>query len=52
MQRASPVGQLGLQDGDRIIVPRRGPRDWERMLRAVSIAVSLPFSILALGTLF
>jgi len=52
MRGALTIAQLGVQDGDRIVVPRRGPRDLERMLRAVSIAVSLPLSILALGRIF
>ena len=52
MREARTLAEIGLEDGDRIVVPRRGTRDLERMLRAVSIAVSLPLSILALSRIF
>jgi hypothetical protein len=52
MGEARTLADIGMENGDRLVVPRRGLRDVERMLRAVAVAVTLPFSIIALTRLF
>jgi protein involved in polysaccharide export with SLBB domain len=47
MLQARTVADLGLQDGDRIVVPRKGV-DWERIMRVASLAVSVPLTLVAL----
>jgi protein involved in polysaccharide export with SLBB domain len=52
MGEARTLADIGVENGDRLVVPRRGLRDVERMMRAVGLAVTLPFSIIALARLF
>ena len=51
MRQMRTIAELGLQDGDRIVVARRAT-DWERVMRVASLAASLPFTLLALRGIF
>lgn len=46
------VDQLGLRDGDGIVVPRLRPRDPESMWRIVGLIVSLPIAIYGVTRVF
>ncbi len=48
MQEGRTIAQLGLKDGDRIVVPRTGRVNWETALRVVGYAITIPASIFAL----
>jgi protein involved in polysaccharide export with SLBB domain len=52
MREARTLADIGIENGDRLVVPGRGLRDVERMLRTVGFAVTLPLSIIALTRLF
>lgn len=52
LRSAITLAEIGVENGDRLVVPARGTRDLERLIRTVSFAVTLPFGILALTRLF
>lgn len=52
LRSAITLAEIGVENGDRLVVPSRGTRDLERLIRTVSFAVTLPFGILALTRLF
>jgi len=48
MREARTIGDLGMRDGDRVVVPRKGSVDLQRLVQVVSLAASLPFTLIAL----
>ncbi len=48
MRDGRTIAQLGLQDGDRIVIPRPGARNWEAIFRTLGYAISIPLSLFAL----
>jgi protein involved in polysaccharide export with SLBB domain len=46
------IGSLGVTSGDAIVVRRQRPADAERVLRAVTMAISIPASLVAAVAIF
>ena len=52
MRERRTIGDLGLQSGDRIVVPTALPRDASRTVQTISYLVTIPLSLYALLKLF